>query len=613
MPVTPLSVSLGLCALSDGMASAEASATKCHVCGSDEIDYDPARGDAACVNCGAVVQQSLIVNDVAFQEDARGRSNLVGQHVRADGQGNFSALAGHSRQATENTMSNARSRILPLASQLRLSSRFSDQALRLFRLAVERNFHKGRRVTNLCCACLYAVCRLGRTPHMLIDFADVSQTNLYVLGNTYLKLIRLLNIQLPVIDPSLYMHRFAAKLEYGDKANDVAMTALRITARMQRDWMTHGRRPAGLCGAALITASMMHNFYRSQTEVARVVRIGNVVLRNRLRELDKTATATLTAVQIDSGGGDDGKSTSLNEEALAGAACDPPAFAFALARLQKQKAAIEKDVTLSDTVGPCIESSVVGIDSTVSINGSVKPSAGHASHQDTIASNEEPGRKINKGLEETEKAKKAVESEQVDQMMRQALASDEMQALDQESCIDQNLTEQGASAAIATSHEENLGKESGNTQLEQNEKSSEDEWIPGQEEVELSDLDEEDTAKYISTEEEFKAKEIVWTETNKDYIQKQARLEQMKRERPEDYKRLKTGRGQKKRRTTEIAGSEKTGIQRNRGKEGVSDDDSDAAPKSKPSKKLNYAVLQSLEEVADKVETEGSDEDLGLT
>ena len=53
----------------------------------------------------------------------------------------------------------------------------------------------------------------------------------------------------PSVDPCLYIHRFAHKLELGDKTHDVSMTALRLVARMKRDWIHHGRRPAGLCGA----------------------------------------------------------------------------------------------------------------------------------------------------------------------------------------------------------------------------------------------------------------------------------------------------------------------------------------------------------------------------
>ena len=50
-------------------------------------------------------------------------------------------------------------------------------------------------------------------------------------------------------DPCLYIHRFAHKLEFNDKVQDVSVTALRLVSRMKRDWISAGRRPAGLCGA----------------------------------------------------------------------------------------------------------------------------------------------------------------------------------------------------------------------------------------------------------------------------------------------------------------------------------------------------------------------------
>ena len=56
-------------------------------------------------------------------------------------------------------------------------------------------------------------------------------------------------ILLLFLDPCLYIHRFAHKLEFGEKEHDVAMTALRLVSRMKRDWIHHGRRPSGLCGA----------------------------------------------------------------------------------------------------------------------------------------------------------------------------------------------------------------------------------------------------------------------------------------------------------------------------------------------------------------------------
>lgn len=64
--------------------------------------------------------------------------------------------------------------------------------------------------------------------HMLIDFSDVTHTNVYSLGNTFLQLIRKLNLRMPLIDPSLYLSRFAAKMELGDKCHDVTNDALRL-------------------------------------------------------------------------------------------------------------------------------------------------------------------------------------------------------------------------------------------------------------------------------------------------------------------------------------------------------------------------------------------------
>lgn len=116
---------------------------------------------------------------------------------------------------------------------------------------------------------------------MLIDFSDVLHTNVFVLGSTFLKLIRTLNIQLPLIDPSLYLARFAAKLDFGERTHAVTTDALRLVQRMKRDWIHYGRRPSGICGACLLIAARMHGFDRTQMEIIRVVKICEITLRNR--------------------------------------------------------------------------------------------------------------------------------------------------------------------------------------------------------------------------------------------------------------------------------------------------------------------------------------------
>ncbi len=185
-------------------------------------------------------------------------------------------------------------------------------------MAVQNNFIQGRKTQHVVASCLYVVCRREKRPHMLIDFADSLNTNLFVLGSTVLKLLRVLNINLPFVDPSLYIHRFANQLELGDKAHAVAMTALRLLAHMRRDWLQVGRRPSGLCGACLIISARMHNFKRSLQEVANVVRIGDLTLKKRIDELGRTNVADMTSDEFEL----------LDAELVAQseAQFDPPAF-----------------------------------------------------------------------------------------------------------------------------------------------------------------------------------------------------------------------------------------------------------------------------------------------
>lgn len=60
------------------------------------------------------------------------------------------------------------------------------------------------------------------------------------------------------VDPSLYMNRFADRLGFGKKMSAVVSTALQLVASMKRDWMQTGRRPSGICGAALFLAAHIH-------------------------------------------------------------------------------------------------------------------------------------------------------------------------------------------------------------------------------------------------------------------------------------------------------------------------------------------------------------------
>ena len=118
--------------------------------------------------------------------------------------------------------------------------------------------------------------------------------NVFELGHTYLQLVQTLNLRLPLVDPSHYISRFAALLEFGDETHQVAMDAVRLVQRFDRDWMTKGRRPAGICGACLLLAARMNNFRRSVAEIVQVVKIADTTLKKRLEEFRRTPSGALT-------------------------------------------------------------------------------------------------------------------------------------------------------------------------------------------------------------------------------------------------------------------------------------------------------------------------------
>lgn len=113
-------------------------------------------------------------------------------------------------------------------------------------------------------------------------------------GSTFLSLTTSLKIQLPILDPSIFISRFAALLEFKDETQQVAADATRLAQRFSRDWMQTGRRPAGVCGACLFLAAKMNNFRRSFAEIIQVVKIADSTLRKRLDEFKATESSNLS-------------------------------------------------------------------------------------------------------------------------------------------------------------------------------------------------------------------------------------------------------------------------------------------------------------------------------
>ncbi|KAL8777049.1 MAG: hypothetical protein Q9203_002835 [Teloschistes exilis] len=287
-------------------------------------------GHLTCITCGTILQQTNIVSDTIFVESAGGDSIRTGQTVGAGESRarNYDTTASHltgGMSSLDVSLANGRIAIKAVAGHpLNIPLSIQDAAIEFYKLArMHHNFIQGRLIRSVAAVCLYAACRRDKGENnrwMLIDFADKCNVNVFDLSGTFKDLIRALFcdaqglIQAPLepVNIESLILRYAEQMNFGRMKQRIANEAVRIVQRMNRDWMVDGRRPAGVCGAALILAARMNNFRRVVREVVYTVKIGEATINKRLDEFQETESSGLTVEEF--------RTTDLPTEA------DPPAF-----------------------------------------------------------------------------------------------------------------------------------------------------------------------------------------------------------------------------------------------------------------------------------------------
>ena len=299
-------------------------------------------GSYVCRHCGTIASEhSHIVSEIQFGETASGAAAVQGQFIGADQthvrsgpvgrRAGYGAGGGDGMNSKQLTELNARREMGALVANLRsksvsIAQSFIEPAIGLFRLALNHNFVQGRSISTVAAVALYLQCRRnkGTNEVMLIDIAECINVNVFVLGKMYTKLIQKLygttnqkaafTDKIDTINPENLIRRFANGLDFPgrDIRNQVVTDAIRLVQRMDRDWMATGRRPAGICGAALILAARMNNFRRTVREVVLVVKVTEITINKRLEEFAYTDSSNLTVEQF--------RGVTLERD------CDPPAF-----------------------------------------------------------------------------------------------------------------------------------------------------------------------------------------------------------------------------------------------------------------------------------------------
>ncbi|KAM4099963.1 hypothetical protein ACJW30_05G032300 [Castanea mollissima] len=468
-----------------------------------------ANGLVCCDVCGKVLHEDLYTDEPSFVKGAGGESKLSGSVVR-------SIQSGYS-ESFRRTLDKGRDMIESIVTTFNISGGDSivNPACAFYQIAVERNFTRGRKTDQVAAACLYIACRVAKDPKpfLLIDFSEYLSINVYVLGAVFLQLCQLLSLGehptiIKPVDPSLYISRFTEKL-LKQRNMKVSQTALYLIARMKRDWMQTGRKPSGLCGAALYISALSHGYSFSKTDIVKIVHICEMTLTKRLIEFENTDSGSLTieeltknAVELKESVPSVGVSQKSGEVLCEHKNSGAPHFAHGLCRT-----CYDAFVKLSG-----------------GLHGGSEPPAFQRAEKERIAmesTNKADESSVpqqeSENIEQVEKVKSFTENSQKATENEQLNQRDFTESSQKENENEQlNQRENGSNSAATGDQIEGDGVS------DKFQKSKDSSSITDDESDGLSDIDDVEVDGYLNNDEETRYKTIIWEEMNKEYLEEQA-------------------------------------------------------------------------------------------
>ena len=286
----------------------------CPVCGNDSFVYDYEKGVAVCQMCGTVVESQII--DLGpewrtFSADERNQKMRTGAPIAYPVPESLTTIIDWKDQdvsgkaldikrkleivklrkwqtksklqaAYEKNFSQAIQELERLKNMLGVPKVCIDQALDIYRQAIEKDLIRGRSVEAVVAAALYMACRMLNMPRPLDEIAKYTKVGRRDIARAYRTLIRDLNVKVPISDPKLYVGRIVDMLKL---PGEVAKTAIEILDEAKKRGITSGKDPVGLAAAAVYIAAMMHGYSKTQKEFAAMAGVTEVTVRNRYREL----------------------------------------------------------------------------------------------------------------------------------------------------------------------------------------------------------------------------------------------------------------------------------------------------------------------------------------
>ncbi|MEK0329037.1 MAG: TFIIB-type zinc ribbon-containing protein [Nitrosopumilus sp.] len=289
--------------------------SNCSRCGKKSLLTDEVTGEQFCSKCGYVASEKLQASGPewrSFQKDGgsdpartgapssltihdMGLSTVInpqnrdatGKPLTASMKSTITRLRtwdsrSQVHESVDRNLRQALNELYRLKDKLAISSSVLEKAAYLYRKALEKKLVRGRSISAMIAASLYAACRDTETPRTLKDIAEAANVKRKDISRCYRLLYNELELKMPVVDPIQCIARISSKLKVTEKIKRYAAKILKETQKRQE---SSGKDPMGLAAAALYFSCAINGVSITQRDLAEAAGVTEVTIRNRYKGL----------------------------------------------------------------------------------------------------------------------------------------------------------------------------------------------------------------------------------------------------------------------------------------------------------------------------------------
>jgi transcription initiation factor TFIIB len=186
--------------------------------------------------------------------------------------------------SVDRNLSQAMSELDRLAGKLSISPPVKEKAALVYRKALDKGLVRGRSISAIAAASLYAACRRSGLPRTLREISEASLVDKKDVARCYRLLLHELEFKMPISDPLTYVSKIAEKNRVSGKSQG---TAIQILRDARRNRVSSGKDPMGMASAAIYIACLQNNEKITQKDIAEAAGVTEVTVRNRYKALKK--------------------------------------------------------------------------------------------------------------------------------------------------------------------------------------------------------------------------------------------------------------------------------------------------------------------------------------